>query len=690
MSAHSPENELPAEERPTMDVSHVRPSAASEDVGLAPPAEEDAEPVTAAAPTFKSLPQKQPTRNRTDLDDLPGAGQQFGDFELLSLLGSGSFARVYLARQISLERQVALKISANRGTEARTLASLEHDHIVHVFSEVVDWEGDLRLLCMQYVPGTTLERLIQTLARRLPSEWSGRAIVECIDSLSKHPAAFDSASLREREFLNSCDFVEAVCWMGARLAEALAYAHDRGVLHRDIKPANILLNQYGRPLLADFNIALDPARAFGAVGEMFGGTLAYMAPEHLDAFNPEGTGSPDVVDIRSDIFALGVVLFELLTGHHPFASVKRDSSLAERMRDMAGRRRAGAPSPRAINADVPKVLDRVIRRCLDADPARRYQSGAELAGALDGCREWRRIESDLPSLGPFTEMVTRHPFLALMVLTFMPHVMGSLVNIPYNASRIVDYLTRTQQEAFTNLSLVYNVVVYPAFIWVVYRLVAPAFRAVRELDRSGATDAAEVANVRRQILKLPAWALGLSCLGWLPGGLVFPLGIDLMAGPIDRAVYGHFLISFTISGLIALTYTFFGIQLMVLRVIYPQLWVDAQDLRKTMVAELGNRRHYFSLFQVLAGIIPLAGAVLMVGVGPEISGERTFRLLVTGLIGAGMVGFGLANIVNNLLAQTLGALLGTERWHQTKRRPAPVFVPVERQSESTSTLEQDD
>src|SRR4029077_3682008 len=137
--------------------------------------------------------------------------------------------------------------------------------------------------------------------------------------------------------------------------------------------------------------------------------------------------------------------------------------------------------------------------------------------------------------------------------------------------------TRTQQEAFTNLSLVHNVVGYAAFIWVVYRLVAPAFRAVRGLDRSVPIDAAEVANVRRQILKLPAWALGLSCLGWLPGGLVFPLGIHLMAGPIDPAVYGHFLISFTMSGLIALTYTFFGIQLMVLRVIYPQLWVDAQD-----------------------------------------------------------------------------------------------------------------
>src|SRR5439155_6625290 len=123
--------------------------------------------------------------------------------------------------------------------------------------------------------------------------------------------------------------------------------------------------------------------------------------------------------------------------------------------------------------------------------------------------------------------------------------------------------------AFLNLSLVYNLVVYPAFIWMVYRLVAPSFRILRELNRGNTVDAASVAAVRREILSLPVWAVALSCLGWLPGGIVFPLGIDLMAGPLEPAVYGHFLTSFTISGLVALTYTFFGIQLMVLRVIYP-------------------------------------------------------------------------------------------------------------------------
>ena len=104
----------------------------------------------------------------------PGPGHRLGDFELLGVLGTGSFATVFLARQL-LGRQVALKVSANRSQEARTtLASLEQDHIVRVFAEAVDAEHDLRLLCMQYIPGTALGALIRALAKRDHRAWGGR------------------------------------------------------------------------------------------------------------------------------------------------------------------------------------------------------------------------------------------------------------------------------------------------------------------------------------------------------------------------------------------------------------------------------------------------------------------------------------------------------------------------------------
>jgi serine/threonine protein kinase len=626
-----------------------------------------------AVPSFRAgLPTLDPASDRPAWA-APEVGDRVDDFVLLGLLGKGSFARVFLAQQTSLGRQVALKVSANAGSEARTLASLEHDHIVHVFSESVSGAGRLRLLCMQFVPGTDLHRVIGALGQRDSAEWNGALILELVDALSKHPVAFEACALRDREFLASCDFVEAVCWLGARLAEALAYAHANGVLHRDIKPANILLNRYGRPLLADFNIACDAKGMAG--GNPFGGTVAYMAPEHLEAFGSEERSTRDAVDQRSDVFSLGVVLFELLTGRLPFHLGGFDHS-KESVRALAAARRQRAPAPSDCAA-MPGTLDRVVRRCLDPEPARRYQEAGELARALDGCRELRRIERNLPSLGPWARFLTCWPFAALMILAFLPHVLGSIVNVSYNAIEIMGSLGESQKAVFFNeLVPVYNLVLYPLCLWLCYRLVAPAFRVVRELERSGTVDSAQVADARRRLLALPLWVVGLSCLGWLPGAILFPAGIQLLAGSVSPTVFGHFLISFTISGLIALTYCFFGVELIVLRVLYPRLWLDAYDLRAISGRELNEHRapfalsrklarfipparlmSPFALFQILAGLIPLAGAVLMVCVGGE---GGWFRVLVTSLIVLGGLGFMLASWANTVLTKTVTVFVGTD------------------------------
>src|SRR5439155_23321814 len=122
-----------------------------------------------------------------------------------------------------------------------------------------------------------------------------------------------------RTELERCGHAEAACWLIRKTALALAHAHHQNVLHRDVKPGNVLLDRYGRPMLADFNVSLDPQRKAGARGEIFGGTLDYMAPEHIDAFNPIKGVGPEAVDRRSDIYGLGLILYELLTGELPFA-----------------------------------------------------------------------------------------------------------------------------------------------------------------------------------------------------------------------------------------------------------------------------------------------------------------------------------------------------------------------------------
>jgi serine/threonine protein kinase len=588
-------------------------------------------------------------------------GDRLGDFELLRVLGAGSYCRVYLARQTSLGRLVALKVTTEdiSGAEARTLARLEHAHIVQVFSEAIDAERGLRLLCMQYVPGATLETLRRALVERSRSDWGGRLILDLLDAAGSEPVPLDPAALREREFLAGCSFDEAVCWFGARLAEALAHAHGLGVLHRDVKPANVLLNRYGRPLLADFNVA-SAVRGDGGDGSRVGGTLGFMAPEHLDAFS--GVIPPEDVDERADVYSLGMVLFELLAGH-PASSVTRRTSLLEMVRELRALRSAGPPElPAEAAGSAP--LAAVVRRCLEPDPARRFANAAALAQALDGCREWRRVEKELPPPGALTRTLARWPLLLGCLLGLLPHILGSIVNVTYNALRIVGGLTPAQRTAFCGLVLVYNVIVYPACLLVLAVLVLRLRRMLLRLREQGFAEASEEAAARRALLRLPPTAVLLSCAGWLPGGVLFPLGIAVLAGPLGLDVFVHFLVSFTISGLIALTYSFLAFDYLVLRVLYPSLWSNARDLRSLARTELRGQGRRLRWAQLLAVLIPLAAAVLMIGVSPEEFSQaeyRTFRLLVTALIALGMAGLGVAMTISRLLHEVLAALTGGER-----------------------------
>jgi serine/threonine protein kinase len=614
---------------------------------------------TFAAPPYRELvtaPEAGP------LTGLPNVGQTLGDFILLRLLGSGSFARVFLARQVSLDRLVALKVSVNRGHEARTLASLEHDHIVRVFSEVVDPGRDLRMLCMQYVPGTTLERIIEALSRsgepsrtasgaaRLAAP-TGRDILAIIDAQSSDPAALDLAALRDRELLADLDFIEAGCWMGARLAEALAHAHRLGVLHRDVKPANILVNRYGRPLLVDFNVAARTAGDGRGEDEGVGGTVAYMSPEHLDAFRRVLTVGPPV-DTRSDIWSLGVVLYELFAGRRPFELPEEDSGSHRLLPAMIERRLAGPPQlPPEVGA--PPALQRVLDRGLAPAPEDRFQNAAELAEALDSCRELRRVERDLPRGGLLTRMALLHPFLVAAVLLPLPHVLGSIVNTTYNRLSLV--LTNAQEDAFLQVFLVYNLIVYPVALFLFFRQAVPVIRIWSRLSRPGPVDPEEVSRARRRALDLPRWAIVLACLGWLPGGVLFPLALHLLTG--TPPPYLKFLFSFTISGLIALTYSVIAVEFVVVRVLYPGLWLDARDLRATARVELDREEGRLAIMQFLAVLIPVAGASLLLGVGPEqLTGA--FRLLVTGLLALGMAGLGLTMLARSELRKAVAALVG--------------------------------
>jgi serine/threonine protein kinase/Tfp pilus assembly protein PilF len=207
------------------------------------------------------------------------------------------------------------------------------------------------------------------------------------------PAGADPDGTYEpaRRYLRSATYVQASVWIAARLAEALEHAHDRGILHRDIKPSNVLIASDGTPMLLDFNLSAvirpgadDDSRA------ALGGTLPYMAPEHLDAFNPLGHTPPEAVGPAADIYGLGLILFEMVAGRHPFSDPPACPQISDTLRLMVQERKQGAPSARAINPMVPWSLESILRRCLDPDPAMRYTQAGDLAEDL------RRLLDDRP------------------------------------------------------------------------------------------------------------------------------------------------------------------------------------------------------------------------------------------------------------------------------------------------------
>ncbi len=327
-------------------------------------------PSTADYPLGSTYPVES-TRGRV----FPRPGETVAGFRLVEELGRGSFARVFLAEERRLaDRQVVIKVTRLGTREPQTLARLQHTHIVPVHSDGADPARGLHLLCMPYFGRLTLARALADPA--LAGAYSGADLVAAMDRLQP---ADDRPRSAARMALAGRTYTRAVAWLGARLAEALQHAHERGVLHLDVKPSNILLTDDGLPMLLDFNLALEPGagRLEGAT-ERLGGTPAYMAPEHLEAVIGR---EPGRIDHRADIYSLGLVLLEALgTPPRPAAGDSRAGGLAPSRLMRA--RRSEPPRPDDDGRSIPPAFRAVLRKCLAPDPADRYDTAGELAADL--------------------------------------------------------------------------------------------------------------------------------------------------------------------------------------------------------------------------------------------------------------------------------------------------------------------
>ncbi len=303
--------------------------------------------------------------------DWPRPGDFFAGFHLDQELGRGAIARVYQATEPALGgRRVVVKISRNGHAEAATLGRSAHPNIVPVHSVVSEEISGLTGVCMPYLGPATLSDVLDHAygGPQLPDK--AAAILEA----SADPSSTDQVIAPT--ILRKGDFVDGVRFLAVQLVDALTFIHANGIFHHDLKPSNILVRPNGTPMLLDFNLAADAQQ----VQRRDGGTPFYMSPERLRALAQENTALG--LDARSDLYSLGVILYELVTGKHPFGPLPVKTTGLALIQFLLERQQQPLRPIRTIRPGVDAPLASAIEWCLDPDPACRPGSAAELAVRL--------------------------------------------------------------------------------------------------------------------------------------------------------------------------------------------------------------------------------------------------------------------------------------------------------------------
>jgi serine/threonine-protein kinase len=379
---------------------------------------------------------------------------QVGDYRILCEIGRGGMGVVYEAEQQALGRRVALKVLpktiAGDGSaqirfqrEAKAAARMHHTNIVPVFD--VGQDGEHLYYAMQLIHGQGLDLVIHDLKRLRAQSMAGATANE--KATDRSIAASLAAGRFEREDLavpvpndtaataayegsapstamlpgqsdittatsDRASYFRSVAQIGVQTASALAYAHGRGIIHRDIKPGNLILDTTGNVWVTDFGLAKTGDAGVTHTGDILG-TVRYMSPERFRG----------QCDVRADVYALGMTLYELLTLKAAYAS-------GDRLKLIELIRQEEAPGPRSVDSRIPRDLETIVMKAIDKDPKRRYQSADEMGEDL------QRFVNDEPikarRIGPMERLarwVRRNPAVAyLTAAVFMLMAVGTAVS----------------------------------------------------------------------------------------------------------------------------------------------------------------------------------------------------------------------------------------------------------------------
>jgi serine/threonine protein kinase len=302
------------------------------------------------------------------LAEFPAVGEDLGDFRLIAEIGRGALGRTYLANQHSLaHRPVVLKATPLGHDEHLSLARLQHMYIVPLYFEQVFPECNCRVLGMPYLGGTTLAHIAQELREVPLGQRAGRHILAAIDGASARYSKEQPTEGPFRKYLAQATFERSVCWIAACLADALHYAHERGVVHMDVKASNVLLAGDGQPMLLDFHLARGPIERGASLPDRLGGTPEFMSPEQRAVMTAikKGGSVATRLDGRSDIYSLGLLIYSMLGG------------------ESAGNRSEPFSSLRKCNPLISTGLSDIVARCLATMPDDRYPDAALLAVDLN-------------------------------------------------------------------------------------------------------------------------------------------------------------------------------------------------------------------------------------------------------------------------------------------------------------------
>ena len=347
-------------------------------------------------------------------------GQKLGDFEVLSLIGTGGMGAVFLAKQISLDREVALKvisdISGARSKslerfkrEAKVLAKISHPNIVAIYE--VGEQGPYSYFAMEYVQGISLDKILTSIRNTRTNDKASDVMRECLKAQAgiyddKPSGAKDSNGAEI-----DTDYIVTVSKMIISMASALGYAHEKGILHRDVKPSNILIDSNGTAKLVDFGLAkAEMQQSITVTGEFFG-TPSYVSPEQIR--------KPEIVDCRSDVYSLAATYYECLTLHPPFEG----DTVNETLTRVISRE---AVPPKKYCSRLSTDLNIVLLHALEKPPEDRYQSVSDFSVDIQNVLDFKPITAKRPSITRRAyKALRRKPIrIALIIVAILVGVLG--------------------------------------------------------------------------------------------------------------------------------------------------------------------------------------------------------------------------------------------------------------------------